>query len=159
MSSLNLTLPDDIVVGVAYNTQTYGAFPIGVGGPYFSLNVGAEASVTVGTDDNADNVFWSTITAAWYTDGGAGGVGIFREDTNWTPYTAPIRITTAPVPSDVYVNLAWGAVLPGQDPDGAGPAIQMGYDAFTIIQDGIDAVISGGTITVAPGAWRKPGVE
>ena len=28
MSSLNLTLPNDIIVGVAYNTQTYGARPL-----------------------------------------------------------------------------------------------------------------------------------
>ena len=54
MSSLNLTLPNDIIVGVAYNTQSYGAVPMGVGGPYDSLNVGALGSATVGTDDNTD---------------------------------------------------------------------------------------------------------
>ena len=93
-SSLDTTLPDDVIIGVAYNTQSYGSAPIGVSGPYNSLNVGAVGAATVGTDDNVDNVFWNTSTAAWYTDGGTGGVGIFREDTNWTPYgTIPIQIT------------------------------------------------------------------
>lgn len=154
MSSLNLTLPNDIIVGIAYNTQTYGVAPIGVTGPYDSLNVGLDGSVTVGTDGNPDRVFWNTITPGWYTDSGAGGVGIFREDTNWTPYVVPIQITAAPtVPSEVYVNPAWASVPPGQDPDGAGPAGQMGYDAFTTIQAGVNAVGSGGTVNVAEGTY------
>lgn len=32
MSSLNVLLPDAVIVGVAYNTQTYGSAPIGVNG-------------------------------------------------------------------------------------------------------------------------------
>ena len=160
MSSLNLTLPNDIVVGVAYNTRTYGASPIGTSGPYDSLIVGALGSATVGTDDNTNNVFFTLtaipLTAAWYTDGGTGGVGIFREDTNWTPNgTVNIQITAAPMPSDVYVNPAWAPVPPGQDPDGAGPAIQMGYDAFTTIQAGVDAVASGGTVHVAAATYAE----
>lgn len=99
MSSLALTLPDDIIVGVAYNTQTWGAAPIGVTGPYNSLNVGASGTLTTGTDDNTDNVFFNTSTAGWYTDGGAGGVGIFREDTAWGAYgTVPIQIVAGPPP-------------------------------------------------------------
>ncbi len=93
MSSLNITLPDDVIVGIAYNTQSYGLAPIGVGGPYNSLNVGLEGLTTVGTDNNSDNVFWNTSTADWYTDDGAGGVGTFREDTGWAPYVIPIQIT------------------------------------------------------------------
>jgi len=96
LSSLNVTLPNDLIVGVAYNTETYGAAPIGSNGPYNSLNVGAVGTATVGTDDNTDRVFWNTSTAGYYSDGGAAGVGIFREDTNWTPYgTVPMRITIA----------------------------------------------------------------
>jgi hypothetical protein len=99
LSSLNVTLPDDIIVGVAYNTQTYGTSPLVADGPYNSLNVGVVGSATVGNDQNTDNVFWNTSTAGWYTDGGVGGVGVFREDTNWTPYgTVPMRITASPEP-------------------------------------------------------------
>lgn len=93
MSSLHVTLPDDVIVGVAFNTNTWGYNPIGLPGPYESLNVGVEGSATVGTDVSTNNVFWNTSTAAWYTDGGLGGVGIFREDTNWIPYgTVAIKI-------------------------------------------------------------------
>ena len=103
LSSLNATLPNDVIVGVAFNTQVWGASPVGIDGPYDSLNVGVEGSATVGTDDNIDRVFWNTQTAANYTDHGAGGVGIFREDTAWgvpaTPIaegTIPIQITAVP---------------------------------------------------------------
>ena len=37
MSSLNVMLPNDIIVGIAYNTANYGAAPMGVNGPYNSL--------------------------------------------------------------------------------------------------------------------------
>src|SRR5205823_3692081 len=37
LSSLNVTLPNDVIVGVAYNTADYGSSPIGVAGPYNSL--------------------------------------------------------------------------------------------------------------------------
>lgn len=98
MSSLNTTLPNDVIVGVAYNTQSYGTAPIGVDGPYNSLNVGVVGTPVVGSDGDSDRVFWNTITAGWYTDGGVGGVGIFREDNNWTPYgTTPIKITASSV--------------------------------------------------------------
>ena len=103
LSSLNVTLPSDIIIGVAYNTNTWGASPIGVGGPYESLNVGVNTSqaVSVGTDDSADKVFWNTQTAADYTDGGAAGVGIFRQDTGWTPNgTVNLKITAnTPAPA------------------------------------------------------------
>lgn len=94
LSSLNVTLPNAVVVGIAYDTMSYGLHPIGVTGPYDSLNVSAEGSASVGSDGNTDRVFWNTVTANWYTDKGASGVGTFREDTNWTPYgTVPIQIT------------------------------------------------------------------
>lgn len=87
-SSQGVTLPDDVIVGIAYNTADYGAAPIHAPGPYNSLNVGVPSGQTasVGSDDNADNVFWNTSFAGFYTDGGAAGVGTFRQDTNWTPY-------------------------------------------------------------------------
>ncbi|MHC1739938.1 MAG: hypothetical protein AB9897_02375 [Anaerolineaceae bacterium] len=157
LSSLLSVLPNDIVVGIAFNTNTWGYSPIGLPGPYESLNVGAEGLATVGTDDNTDNVFMNTVTAAWYSDGGAGGVGIFREDTNWGAYgTLPLQITAAPsVPAVVCVNSAWTAVAPGTDPDGSGPAEAMGFDAFTTITAGITAVAPGGIVNVAGGTYDE----
>jgi hypothetical protein len=100
LASLDITLPNDVIICVAYNTQSYGAVPMAAPGPYNSLNVGVEGSATVGSDDNIDRVFWNTATAAWYADKGLAGVGIFREDTGWgTPSpngTLPIQIKAAP---------------------------------------------------------------
>ncbi len=107
MSSVGAVLPNDVIVGIAYNTETWGYSPIGVGGPYNSLNVGTTPGPpSVGTDDSLDRVFWDTLTAGWYTDGGVGGVGIFREDTAWTGYgTIPIQITaTTPTTTNLVVQ-------------------------------------------------------
>jgi hypothetical protein len=96
LSSLNATLTNNVIVGVAYDTADYGHSPIGMPGPYNSLNVGAPnlQTVSVGSDDNADNVFWNTSFAGFYADGGTAGVGIFRQDTGWTPNgTAAFQIT------------------------------------------------------------------
>lgn len=103
LSNLNVTLPNDVIVGFVYNTQTYGPAPTGIDGPYNSLNIAVPTNdpVTVGTDDNVNNVFWNTSTASWYADHGAAGVGIFRQDTNWAPYgTVAFQIdATSPAPT------------------------------------------------------------
>lgn len=101
LSSPSATLPNDVIVGIAFNTQSYGSAPIGVNGPYSSLNVGAPTNqaAAVGSDVNTDNVFWNTSFAGFYADGGAAGVGMFRQDTNWTPNgTAAIKITASATP-------------------------------------------------------------
>jgi hypothetical protein len=99
--SLNLDLPNDLIYGIAYNTNTWGYNPIGQPGPYESLNVGLAQAMppTVGTDVEPDAVFWNTATASNYTDGGAGGVGIFRRDTGWTPYSPAVQINAYTVAS------------------------------------------------------------
>lgn len=108
-SNVFVNLPNDVILGVAYSTQTWGAAPLGVDGPYNSLNVGAQGTATTGTDDNVDRVFINSQTAGNYTDGGAGGVGIFREDTAWTPFGTPnFRVTTVPPPSPVVINASLG---------------------------------------------------
>ena len=99
MSDPAVTLPADAIVGIAYSTADYGAVPIHQPGPYNSLNVYVPTGQTasVGTDDNADKVFWNTSFAGFYADGGAAGVGIFRQDTNWAPNgTVGIKITATP---------------------------------------------------------------
>jgi MYXO-CTERM domain-containing protein len=107
LSGLNLTAPDSIVWGIAYNTQTYGANPIGSDGPWNSLNVAcntaAGGGITAGSNDNLDDVMWNTVTAGWYADGGAGGVGVFRQDTGWTGYTPMISFSAVPTPGAAAV--------------------------------------------------------
>ncbi len=77
LSSYNLTLPNDVIVTVAYNTKDYGAAPIGGSeGPYDSLNVAlSTVAPTVGTEDGS-RVFWKT------TYPGSGGDGTLKEIVN-----------------------------------------------------------------------------
>jgi hypothetical protein len=116
LSSLNVTLPNDVIVGVAYNTADYGAAPIHLAGPYNSLNVGIPTGQTasVGSDDSADKVFFNTSFAGFYADGGASGVGTFREDTGWTgngtvafQIEATPVLTTPPTNKDQCKNDGW----------------------------------------------------
>jgi hypothetical protein len=62
LSSLALTLPRDLIVGVAFNTQSWGYAPTGASGPYNSLNFGLAdvppGTPWVGTED-PDEVFWN----------------------------------------------------------------------------------------------------
>lgn len=98
-SSLNIALPETVIFGLAFNTQTWGANPMGVEGPYNSLNYGlSTVGSSIGTDVDPDDAYWNTMTAANYTDHGAGGVGTFRRDTAWSPYSAMARFNAAPVP-------------------------------------------------------------
>jgi hypothetical protein len=97
-SSLNIELPETVIFGLAFNTQTWGYDPIGAGGPYNSLNFALAGAPTVGTDLDANDAYWNTMTPANYADNGAGGVGTFRRDTNWAPYVPMVRFNAAPVP-------------------------------------------------------------
>ncbi|HWX41847.1 MAG TPA: VCBS repeat-containing protein [Blastocatellia bacterium] len=85
------TVPNQIIYGVAFNTLTWGYNPIGVDGPYESLNFGlAQVPPTVGTNPFPDSAYWNTATAGNYSDGGTGGVGVFRRDTAWTPFSGAV---------------------------------------------------------------------
>ena len=115
-SSVHIVLPNEIVFGVAYNTQHYGMTPLGGPGPYNSLNVGVPSNdpVTVGSDASTDAVFWNTSYAGFYTDGGLGGVGTFRQDTDWTPngtvaarFLATPPLVGPPASKDACKNGGW----------------------------------------------------
>jgi hypothetical protein len=57
-------------------------------------------------------------------------------------------------PDVVYVDDNWSTgVNPGDDPDGSGPAVAYGYDAFATISEGVDSVSPGGTVHVADGTY------
>jgi len=98
-----VTVPDSIIYGLAYNTADYGYNPIGTPGPYNSLNFGlADVPPSVGSNPLPDTAYWNTSYAGFYTDGGAGGVGTFRQDTNWSPYSGAITFNAAvPEPGSV----------------------------------------------------------
>ena len=96
-----VTLPDNAIISVAYNTSDYGAQPQGdakachatpQGCPYDSLNVGTNPTPSVGTapaDDAYQNSNWSGA----YCDNGAGGTGTFRLDAGcWTGYLPAFKV-------------------------------------------------------------------
>ena len=58
---------------------------------------------------NADAVCWNTSYGPFYTDGGAGGINVFRPDTNWAPYTPAVQFRTFAIPATVAdcKNGAW----------------------------------------------------
>ena len=92
-------LPDEVIVAVAYNTQTYGADPIGAAGPYNSLNVSlADYPPTVGTDVDPDVMLWNTSNASNYADNGVGGTGTLRADTGWGDYNGLVLAINAEGP-------------------------------------------------------------
>jgi hypothetical protein len=100
---LDVVVPDTIVYGIAYNTNTWGYQPIGSPGPYESLNVGIPTAqpVTAGMDKSSDQVFWNTMTPSNYSDAGLGGVGTFRLDTVWTPNgTVAAKFVATEIPVD-----------------------------------------------------------
>lgn len=88
-------LPDTLVYGIAFNTNTHGYHPIGLPGPYESLNVGLTTTEpSIGTDVQPDVVFQNADHPYFYSDGGAAGLNVFRKDTGWTPYTPAVSIST-----------------------------------------------------------------
>jgi hypothetical protein len=110
-----------LIFGVAYNTNTWGYHPIGLPGPYESLNVGTANSgglgvpPYVGTDVEPDATFWNTKFAGFYADGGAGGVGTFRRDTNWTDFAPAVQFTafTIATTADGCKNSGWKTLSRG----------------------------------------------
>jgi len=130
-SSLNITLPDTLIYGLAYNTQTWGAAPLGVDGPYnslnFALNKAGGGGVTVGANNDLDDVFWNTCTAGWYTDGGAGGVCTFRRDTVWTGFTPMAKFVVGPVNTYATTTTQFGTPWYSTGNSGLGSSGITGY--------------------------------
>jgi len=57
--SAAITVPDDCLIAVAYNTQSHGFKPIGSPGPYNELNVAlTRAAPLAGWDNDPDAVLW-----------------------------------------------------------------------------------------------------
>lgn len=69
-----MLLPDSLVYGVAFNTNTWGYAPLGASGPYESLNVGVtfESTPFVGTE--------TVPTGGWWA---GGSTPVFAGDLGW----------------------------------------------------------------------------
>lgn len=64
-------------------------------------------------------------------------------------------VEAAILPDIVYVDDDWAALPKGTDPDGAGPATSIDFDAFATVQGGIDGVAANGTVNVAAGTYAE----
>ncbi len=86
-----IVVPDSVIYSIGYDTQSYGAAPIGVDGPYNSLNVSlATGASSVGVNNDLDEVFWDT-TYPGYTAG-------LKADTGWAANGSPAVSFTATTP-------------------------------------------------------------
>ena len=77
-----VTLRDDVVYGISYNTNTGGPAPAGVAGPADSLNialVNEPGDVTAGTDTSPGSL--------WGQPPG----GAFASTTGWAPYVPAVQ--------------------------------------------------------------------
>ncbi|MBP6789703.1 MAG: hypothetical protein KA170_19095, partial [Candidatus Promineofilum sp.] len=95
----NVTLPNEIIFGVAYNTYTHGAAPLGVNGPYSSLNVGAHTlgAPSIGIDVEPNAQFQDSTWAGAYCDTATTLLDVFRRDDGcWAGYTIPVRFNLQP---------------------------------------------------------------
>jgi hypothetical protein len=106
-----IAVPSEIIFGVAFDTQSAGNPPLGVTGPYNSLNVGLSSSApVVGSKPAPGTLYWNTTNPGYYTDGGAGGTGTFRQDTNWN-YAVAAEFSAASTPEPGSMALALGGLL------------------------------------------------
>ena len=93
-----VTVPGQVIYGLAFDTTHYGASPTGVPGPNESLNFGlSTVPPTVGSNPLPGTAYWNTTNAGDYADGGAAGVGSFRQDQNWASYSGAIEFSGNPV--------------------------------------------------------------
>lgn len=104
-------VPDQIIYGLVFNTQSYGPSPTGASGPYNSLNFALNDTTgpSVGTDANSDALYWNTSTHSWYTAYDSLATA-FQQDTNWSGYLPAAQFEAVPEPSTLAL---FGAGLLG----------------------------------------------
>lgn len=99
-------VPDNIIFGITYNTESYGIAPTGMSGPYNSLNVAVtELAATVGGDGGPAGANYRNTTASFL------GNNEFAPNTYSGSYSPMVEFvaasTTVPEPS-TYALMAAG---------------------------------------------------
>lgn len=94
-------LPEEAVIAVAFNTETYGAKPTGEEGPYNSLNVAIDADYKC-TDENPET---KECTSGEY------------ENTN----KSPPSVGSDPLPEEAFANSTYEGVTCGGTKGSFGP--------------------------------------
>ena len=101
LTGQNISAPDNMVFGIAYNTQSWGAAPIGTDGPYTSLNVATYPGVATpaGVSRRPSGRLPIRRSCSGHRDrrqlhgSWSLGVGIFRQDTNWGGYQPAVQVS------------------------------------------------------------------
>ncbi len=116
LTSLNLELPDEVIISVAYNTQSWGSAPIGAPGPYNSLNVSlASAPATVGSGAEPDVMFRDFAGSGFLRETGWAAFFGFVMELNANPTATSTGPELAAAGADVFgpIALGVGFVLAG----------------------------------------------
>jgi parallel beta-helix repeat protein len=152
LSASHVVLPAKVIYGISYNTFSAGPSPLGVHTPADSLNIGwQESAPTVGTDVDSTH-FWVNRTQP-------GGIcestqGTLSPESNscalfdgGVPGTPAVQLNAQPLCTTIcYVNSATG-----NNANGGADATH----AKQTIQAGVDAVNTGGTVSVASGSYGE----
>jgi hypothetical protein len=99
-----VTVPNGLVWGVAFDTESWGSNPVAYDGPFDSLNVAVTKSVRVGKDANPGGAFLDSTEANEYASCFTSAnslitdcpTGSFRNDPNgWTGYVPAAQFTAS----------------------------------------------------------------
>jgi uncharacterized protein (TIGR03118 family) len=117
----------------------------------------ADSAGTVSQPGGSGTAYMVTAAGTPHTFANSGSFNftVTVTETGVTNGTATNGATaTVKPPATVYVNPAFTGPA-GSDPDGAGPATAIGYDAFATIQAALNAVAFGGTVNVAAASYAE----
>lgn len=107
-----VAVPDSIVYGVGFNTQTYGATPTGVAGPFNELNYGlltSQTSSLVGTDLDPSDIYIDSATTYYTVADGFSESDI--TETDWTGFTPSVQFNAVPEPTSMALIVLGGIAL------------------------------------------------
>jgi hypothetical protein len=104
-----VTVPDEIIFSVSFNTSGYGTPPLPVPGPQDSLNVGVvTTSPAIGTDVDTTVLFTNNPSPL------GGPPGVFQADPGFDPgFTPAVRFTTVETPDPTVPPAGPGEDLVG----------------------------------------------
>ena len=143
----------DLTGVTLYYTTNPGA---SVAGDWTAVALSWETNCGVGMDSWIATIP-AQATQVWYkfalTDGtdtdwvrtsGEGAAAVAEDEGGWTTGSTTLTYTPQAEPTVVYVDDDFNSSTPG-----------WGYDHFATIQNGVDAVASGGTVNVLAGTYTE----
>ena len=180
LSSLQQPLPDQVIFGIAYNTESAGQAPTGIDGPYDDLNVGLNATNTNAVPGASNPLqpqpYMNSSIPGNYADNGAGGVNVFRLDVGNNvpniaiefnvPAASPTSITVAGMAAQAaMVGAQFEAPLQAKVTDMGGNPFPGVTVTFAAPPSGASAMLSStqvmtdsnGVASVTATANTKPG--